>query len=147
MGIVHLHQAFCTEQLFYLYSCASSKHLQTRRFLDTLQGFLLDIQRTVIHLHRAANERPSPFVDHSGVLRDARTGRPINGRVLDDEEEDEIALRKSTYLVFIVLYFCLTTWLLLCVLAGYSFFGSGDVEKILGQRKRAEQPYSHIGKF
>ncbi|GAW03660.1 carnitine acetyl transferase [Lentinula edodes] len=102
--------------------CASSKHLQTRRFLDTLQGFLLDIQRTVIHLHRAANERPSPFVDHSGVLRDARTGRPINGRVLDDEEEDEIAL------------------------PGYSFFGSGDVEKILGQRKRAEQPYSHIGK-
>ncbi|KAJ3815914.1 acyltransferase ChoActase/COT/CPT [Lentinula aff. lateritia] len=102
--------------------CASSKHLQTRRFLDTLQGFLIDIQRTLIHLHRAANERPSPFVDHSGVLRDARTGRPINGRVLDDEEDDEIAL------------------------PGYSFFGSGDVEKILGQRKRAQQPYSHIGK-
>ncbi|KAJ3734874.1 carnitine acetyl transferase [Lentinula guzmanii] len=103
--------------------CASSKHLQTRRFLDTLQGFLLDVQRSIIHLHRAANERPSPFVDHSGVLRDARTGRPINGCVLDDDEEDEIAL------------------------PGYSFFGSGDVEKILGQRKRAEQPYSHIGKL
>ncbi|KAE9411136.1 acyltransferase ChoActase/COT/CPT [Gymnopus androsaceus JB14] len=83
--------------------CASSKHLQTRRFLDTLQGYLLDIQRILIHLHRAANQRPAPFVDHSG-------------------EDDEVAL------------------------PGYSFFGSGDVEKILGQRKRAEQPYSHIGK-
>jgi carnitine O-acetyltransferase len=101
--------------------CASSKHLQTRRFLDTLQGYLLDIQRILIHLHRAANEPPAPFVDHSGVLRDARTGRPVNGYVLDDAQEEEIAL------------------------PGYSFFGSGDVERIL-QRKREEQPYSHVGK-
>src|ERR1700678_4224763 len=60
-------------------SCASSKHLQTRRFLDTLQGYLLDIQRLLIQLHRSANERPAPFVDHSGILRDSKTGRPING--------------------------------------------------------------------
>ncbi|KIK54537.1 hypothetical protein GYMLUDRAFT_48663 [Collybiopsis luxurians FD-317 M1] len=99
--------------------CASSKHLQTRRFLDTLQGYLLEIQRILIHLHRAANEPPSPFVDHTGVLRDARTGRPIDGWY--GEEEEEIAL------------------------PGYSFFGSGDVEKIL-QRRREEHPFSNVGK-
>ncbi|KAF5379902.1 hypothetical protein D9757_007181 [Collybiopsis confluens] len=97
--------------------CASSKHLQTRRFLDTLKGYLLDIQRMLIRLHREANAPPSPFVDHSGVLRDARTGRPIDGWY--GEAEDEISL------------------------PGYSFFGSGDVERIL-QRKREEEPYSHI---
>ena len=73
-------------------SCASSKHLQTRRFLDTLQGYLLDIQRLLIQLHRSANERPAPFVDHLGILRDSKTGRPING-TNEDEDEDEVALR------------------------------------------------------
>ena len=58
----------------------SSKHLQTRRFLDTLQSYLLDMQRMLIQLHLAANQRAEPFVDHAGVLRDSRTGRPINGR-------------------------------------------------------------------
>ena len=80
-------------------SCASSKHLQTRRFLDTLQGYLLDIQRLLIQLHRSANERPAPFVDHLGVLRDSKTGRPINGGDLD-EEEDEVAMRKFFFLPF-----------------------------------------------
>jgi hypothetical protein len=74
-------------------SCASSKHLQTRRFLDTLQGYLLDIQRLLIQLHRSANERPAPFVDHLGILRDSKTGRPINGTDNSDEEEDEVAMR------------------------------------------------------
>ena len=74
-------------------SCASSKHLQTRRFLDTLQGYLLDIQRLLIQLHRSANERPAPFVDHLGILRDSKTGRPINGSDLD-EEEVEVAMRE-----------------------------------------------------
>lgn len=60
--------------------CASSKHLQTRRFLDTLQGYLLDIQRILIQLHLSANQRAEPFIDHAGVLRDSKTGRPINGR-------------------------------------------------------------------
>ena len=59
--------------------CASSKHLQTRRFLDTLQSYLIDIQRILVQLHLSANQRPEPFVDHQGVLRDSKTGRPING--------------------------------------------------------------------
>jgi carnitine O-acetyltransferase len=57
---------------------ASSKHLQTRRYLDTLRAYLLDAQRMIIQLHRQANERPSfTFVDHHKGEVDARTGRPI----------------------------------------------------------------------
>lgn len=67
--------------------CAASKHLQTRRFLDTLQGYLEEVQRVLVALVRAANERPEPFVDHAGVLRDSKTGRRINAGVSDDEEE------------------------------------------------------------
>lgn len=67
--------------------CAASKHLQTRRFLDTLQGYLEEVQRVLVALVRAANERPEPFVDHAGVLRDSKTGRRINGSMSDDEEE------------------------------------------------------------
>jgi len=73
--------------------CASSKHLQTRRFLDTLQGYLYDVQRILIQLHRSANEHPAPFVDHLGILRDSKTGRPINGVDLSSDEDD-VALRK-----------------------------------------------------
>ncbi|KIJ92160.1 hypothetical protein K443DRAFT_135348 [Laccaria amethystina LaAM-08-1] len=98
--------------------CASSKHLQTRRFLDTLQGYLYDVQRILIQLHRSANEHPAPFVDHLGILRDSKTGRPINGVDLSSDEDD-VALH------------------------GYSFFDSGDIER-LGRKKPS--PFSDIGK-
>ena len=65
--------------IHYPNRCASSKHLQTRRFLDTLKGYLPDMQRILVQLHLSANQRPEPFVDHAGVLRDSKTGRPING--------------------------------------------------------------------
>ncbi|KAL0947772.1 hypothetical protein HGRIS_013848 [Hohenbuehelia grisea] len=103
--------------------CASSKHLQTRRFLDTMKGYLLDIQKLLVQLHREANERPAPFVDHAGVMRDSKTGRPINGYAGHDEEED-MSLMTLT-------------------MPGYSFFGSADVE-LLGRRKRS--PYDDVGK-
>ncbi|KAG6916912.1 hypothetical protein DXG01_004745 [Tephrocybe rancida] len=77
--------------------CASSKHLQTRRFLDTIQAYLYDIQRLLIQLHRSANERPAPFVDHLGILRDSKTGRPINGVDDDDEETDQFSMRKCQF--------------------------------------------------
>jgi carnitine O-acetyltransferase len=81
--------------IFLLNSCASSKHLQTRRFLDTLQSYLSDIQRLLIQVHRSANERPAPFVDHLGILRDSKTGRPINGYGSDEGEEvEDIAMRE-----------------------------------------------------
>ncbi|TFY81213.1 hypothetical protein EWM64_g2802 [Hericium alpestre] len=88
--------------------CASSKHLQTRRFLDTLQGYLYDVQRILIQLHRAANERPAPFVDHGGILRDSKTGRPINGLPTSDTDEDDPDTLP----------------------AGYSFFDSDDVDTL-----------------
>lgn len=77
--------------------CAASKHLQTRRFLDTLQGYLEEVQRVLVALVRAANERPEPFVDHAGVLRDSKTGRRINESVSDDEEEMD-SIRTSSVL-------------------------------------------------
>ncbi|KAF8172114.1 acyltransferase ChoActase/COT/CPT [Pholiota molesta] len=102
--------------------CGSSKHLQTRRFLDTLQGYLLEIQRILIQLHRSANQRPAPFVDHLGILRDSKTGRPIHGATSDSSEsEDEEVV----------------------ALPGYSFFDSGDVA-LLGRKKKS--PFSNIGK-
>lgn len=77
--------------------CAASKHLQTRRFLDTLQGYLEEVQRVLVALVRAANERPEPFVDHAGVLRDSKTGRRINGSMSDDEEDAD-SIRASSVL-------------------------------------------------
>ncbi|RDB19388.1 putative mitochondrial carnitine O-acetyltransferase [Hypsizygus marmoreus] len=107
--------------------CASSKHLQTRRFLDTLKSYLLEIQRVLIQLHRSANERPAPFVDHLGVLRDSKTGRPIHGThgyMSDESSDSEESVERIT-------------------MPGYSFFDSGDVE-LVGSRKRS--PRSDVGK-
>lgn len=103
--------------------CASSKHLQTRRFLDTLAGYLHDVRGMIIQLHRAANEPPKPFVDHTGVLRDSKTGRPIDG--YDTESEDE------EY-----------------GLPGYSFFGPAEVELLDSQRRNRQgsRRYANVGK-
>lgn len=84
-------------------SVASSKHLQTRRYLDTLQSYLLEVQRILVSLYLSANERPAPFVDHSGILRDSKTGRPINGQSgSDDDASDgyEDTMSQSTSLDF-----------------------------------------------
>ncbi|KAI9445883.1 acyltransferase ChoActase/COT/CPT [Lactarius indigo] len=99
--------------------CASSKHLQTRRFLDTLQGYLEEVQRVLVALVRAANERPEPFVDHAGVLRDSKTGRRINGTLSDDELEVDS-------------------------MPAYSFFDSYDVE-LLGRVHKRPDPHT-VGK-
>lgn len=56
------------------------------------------MQRVLVQLYRAANEPPSPFVDHHGTLRDARTGRPINGYVTDDEDEEELYGEASDFM-------------------------------------------------
>jgi carnitine O-acetyltransferase len=126
----------------FFQSCASSKHLQTRRYLDTLQGYLLDIQRILVSIHLEANARPAPFVDHAGILRDSKTGRPINGHVTDvsGQESDDDLMRKS--LLFSPLRYGIS-WPSIC-LAGYSFFDSGDIE-LLGHRKKA--PYSNVGEY
>jgi len=69
--------------------------------LDTLQSYLLEVQRILVHLYLSANERPAPFVDHSGILRDSKTGRPINAQsgsddgASDDYEDTMSQLRLS----------------------------------------------------
>lgn len=70
-------------------SCASSKHLQTRRFLDTVAQYLTDVQRVVTHIYRQANERQGAFVDHSGNVIDARTGAPLSLATPADEEDED----------------------------------------------------------
>ncbi|KAE8249022.1 hypothetical protein A4X13_0g5372 [Tilletia indica] len=60
--------------------CASSKHLQTARFLDTLNSYLEDVGDLIIETYKAANSRVSAtFIDHSGRECDVRTGRPLEG--------------------------------------------------------------------
>jgi carnitine O-acetyltransferase len=70
----------------------SSKHLQTRRLLATLQAYLYEIRGMLIALWREANERPEAFVDHAGVLRDARTGKAIE-EAADEKEDEEMCKR------------------------------------------------------
>ena len=82
-------------ELSGIHRCASSKHLQTRRFLDTLEGYLLDIKRMLVQQHMSANPKPEPFVDHAGVLRDSKTGRPIMGQAHGYGDYDDGLLRMS----------------------------------------------------
>lgn len=95
----------------------------------------------MIQLHRAANEKPAPFVDHHGTLRDARTGRPINGYLSsgEDEDEEESEELMSEYKSFQMHRSLLTVY----IIAGYSFFDSGDVAQLGRERTRASH---HIGK-
>jgi carnitine O-acetyltransferase len=73
--------------------CMSSKHLQTRRLLSTLQAYLLEVRGMLIALWKEANEAPEAFMDHAGVMRDARTGKPI---VNEDENDEDEELCKSS---------------------------------------------------
>lgn len=76
--------------------CASSKHLQTRRFLDTLQNYLVEVQKIVTHLHRAANERPRFFEEASEVeVRQNRGPKrvpstPVLVSIAEDGAEEEV---------------------------------------------------------
>lgn len=74
--------------------CASSKHLQTRRFLDNLESYLYEIQRMLIQTWKQANDRSDSFVDHSGTVRDARTGKAIEVVLSDDGNDAEDKLGK-----------------------------------------------------
>lgn len=77
--------------------CASSKHLQTERFLETLRAYFLEVERMMKELYREANRRPNnvrllflslsssladarlqTFVDHHVGEVDARTGKPLS---------------------------------------------------------------------
>jgi len=107
--------------------CATSKHLQTRRFLATLQSYLQDIQKMVILNHRQANERAGAFMDHSGVLRDVRTGSAIVGDDIDEDDEDVLEPEEP-------------------LTSGYSFFDSGEVD-LLNQRHKKHRKRQSVGKI
>ena len=72
--------------------CASSKHLQTRRFLDTLQTYLVEVQKMVMQLHRAANERPSLYDEgvDVGVRRLNGPKRAPSTKVVVSATTDEV---------------------------------------------------------
>ncbi|QRW11972.1 carnitine O-acetyltransferase [Ceratobasidium sp. AG-Ba] len=108
--------------------CATSKHLQTRRYLDTLSSYLKDVQQMILQIHRQANERNEAFVDHSGVLRDSKTGKAIaNLRAQTPAQTPGInALELEEE----------------ALTSGYSFFDSVEVEKF----KRRRQRHSAVGK-
>lgn len=77
--------------------CMSSKHLQTRRLLKTLQTYFMEVRQLLIQQWREANERPEAFVDHSGVMRDARTGRRLSDREVDGEKEGAVDLDEEIF--------------------------------------------------
>jgi hypothetical protein len=126
--------------------CATSKHLQTRRYLDTLSSYLKDVQQMILQIHRQANERPESFVDHSGMLRDAKTGKAIAYLTTQTpvqtpghtpgmgalELEDEASSEFLSFFVVVLVEFLL----ICCVASGYSFFDSVEVEKFRRRRPR-----------
>ncbi|KAF9518299.1 hypothetical protein BS47DRAFT_1371113 [Hydnum rufescens UP504] len=101
--------------------CASSKHLQTRRFLDTIAQYLQDVQRLVMHIHRQANERTSAFVDHSGLVIDACSGSGLAINHLDDDDDTTLGDDDGEPYTL-----------------GYSFYDSGEVERV-GKRARNDR--------
>lgn len=96
LHIQYLHLADQISRLGYIIKeegisiCMSSKHLQTRRLLSTLQAYLLEIRALLIQVWKEANDRATEsFMDHTGVLRDARTGKPIESTDGEDDKEEE----------------------------------------------------------
>ncbi|EPQ29033.1 uncharacterized protein PFL1_03323 [Pseudozyma flocculosa PF-1] len=61
--------------------CASSKHLQTKRYLEALEGYLVRTQHMIVEHYKAANVRAKDtYIDHAGVECSVRTGLPIGSK-------------------------------------------------------------------
>jgi len=103
--------------------CASSKHLQTPRFLDTLRAYLMDAQRMIVNLHREANRRPNlTFVDHHQGEVDAKTGQPLKHTRVRSMTNPSNGIDSIDDMM-----------------GGYGFFGLEDVEKVLDRESGARQ--------
>ena len=118
--------------------CMSSKHLQTRRLLSTLQAYLLEVRGMLVQLWREANERPTEaFMDHTGVLRDARTGSAIGNEEegKDDREEMREYPTQFSYVDFTVGSFSCGVDDYVLV-GGFGFFDVGTQEVAPQARRR-----------
>lgn len=62
--------------------CASSKHLQTQRFLDTLRAYLHEIQRMLKQLQREATRKPNGIVSRK-IGRVYAQGSPLDPACFD----------------------------------------------------------------
>lgn len=61
--------------------CASSKHLQTGRWLEALRSYLDCIADTITKSYNDANRRThQTYIDHSGVECDVKTGLPVSSK-------------------------------------------------------------------
>lgn len=74
--------------------CASSKHLQTGRWLAALETYLDRVAQAITDSYNAANRRTQDtYIDHSGVECDVRTGLPVGskkGNGYADDYLDEV---------------------------------------------------------
>ncbi|CAO1617262.1 unnamed protein product [Sympodiomycopsis kandeliae] len=76
---------------------ASSKHLQTDRWLTTLQEYLNEVSKMMMESYNSANIRPvETYIDHSGVECDVRTGLPIGSRVRQTTKQTSNTASLST---------------------------------------------------
>jgi len=99
---------------------ATSKHLQTKRFMATIQTYLLEIQKMLITIHKAANERPG------GITIDRPSPQKGNLMTAINEEEPEYDEDGEM------------------ITGGYSFFDSGEVDSFKAQRKRERRRVGRI---
>lgn len=60
--------------------CASSKHRQTQRYLDTLQAYLLEVQKMLIVLKRAKDEKDAIAAEKEPHVQVQRASRPIGSQ-------------------------------------------------------------------
>ena len=69
--------------------------MQTRRFLDTLQSYLFEIQNILIQNWKENNQASdSTYVDHTGTLRDSKTNKAIEERLMEGKEDAEDSMRQ-----------------------------------------------------
>ncbi|ODV90866.1 hypothetical protein CANCADRAFT_25219 [Tortispora caseinolytica NRRL Y-17796] len=101
--------------------CASSKHRQTKRFLETLQNYLLEMRNILRQNSRA---KAASISGMNSDLSDGRLGRKLKTTaVVKEDEEDEAG----------------------DVMGGYGYFDMGEMDALLKEFSKApvnSTPYS-----
>ncbi|KAG8823583.1 hypothetical protein FRC19_003558 [Serendipita sp. 401] len=121
---------------------ASSKHLQTRRLLETLKQYFLDVQKMIIQLHRQANERPRTIELPQKNIHGRTSSRPTNVTPEEGMEKKIVVKRTGSKLRIAEAEEERDDQIpggeeeIDPLTSGYSFFDSGDVEVFNPQRRR-----------